>query len=92
MALGALALLFNGISKIIQGTLGKEIPRWSKGILLGVGTLNIAVSVLAIMLPNLQESTLARSVSITLLITGIQMITSGVGMKKKHRKSHPSKT
>jgi uncharacterized membrane protein HdeD (DUF308 family) len=92
VVLGALALLFNGISKIIQGTLGKEIPRWSKGILLGVGTLNIAVSVLAIMLPNLQESTLARSVSITLLITGIQMITSGVGMKKKHRKSHPSKT
>ena len=92
VALGALALLFNGISKIIQGTLGKEIPRWSKGILLGVGTLNIAVSVLAIMLPNLQESTLARSVSITLLITGIQMITSGVGMKKKHRKSHASKT
>jgi uncharacterized membrane protein HdeD (DUF308 family) len=92
VALGALALLFNGISKIIQGTLGKEIPRWSKGILLGVGTLNIAVSVLAIMLPNLQESTLARSVSITLLITGIQMITSGIGIKKKYRKSHASKT
>jgi uncharacterized membrane protein HdeD (DUF308 family) len=92
IALGALALLFNGISKIVQGALGKEIPRWSKGILLGVGTLNIAVSVLAIMLPNLQASALARSVSITLLITGIQMITSGIGIKKKYRKSHASKT
>jgi uncharacterized membrane protein HdeD (DUF308 family) len=92
IALGALALLFNGISKIVQGALGKEIPRWSKGILLGVGTLNIAVSVLAIMFPNLQASALARSVSITLLITGIQMITSGIGIKKKYRKSHASKT
>ena len=91
IALGALALLFNGISKIIQGTRGKEIPRWSKGILLGVGTLNIAVSVLAIM-HFLEESALARSVSITLLITGIQMITSGVGIKKKYRKSHASQT
>ena len=70
----------------MQGT-GKDIPRWSKVILLGVGTLNIAVSVLAIM-HFLQESALARSVSITLLITGIQMITSGVGIKKKHSKSH----
>ncbi len=92
IALGALALLFNGISKIVQGTQGKEIPSWSKGILLGVGTLNIAVSVLAIMLPNLQASALARSVSITLLITGIQMITSGIGIKKKYRKSHASRT
>lgn len=91
IALGALALLFNGVSKIIQGTLGKEIPRWSKGILLGVGALNIAVSVLAIMFPNIHESTLARSVSITLLITGIQMITSAAGIKKKYGKSHPSK-
>ena len=86
IALGALALLFNGISKIMQGT-GKDIPHWSKVILLGVGTLNIAVSVLAIM-HFLQESVLARSVSITLLITGIQMITSGVGIKKKYSKSH----
>ena len=93
IALGALALLFNGISKIIQGTRGKEIPSWSKGILVGVGTMNIAVSVLAIMLPNLlQASALARSVSITLLITGIQMITSEIGIKKKYRKSHASKT
>ena len=92
IALGALALLFNGISKIVQGTRGKEIPSWSKGILVGVGTLNIAVSVLAIMLPNLHVSALARSVSITLLITGIQMITSGIGIKKKYRKSHASKT
>jgi len=84
VALGALALLFNGIGKIIEGARGKEIPRWSKGLLLGVGTLNIAVSVLAIT-HSLQESALARSVSITLLVTGIQMIISGVGIKK-HRK------
>jgi hypothetical protein len=71
---------------------GKEIPSWSKGILLGVGTMNIAVSVLAIMLPNFQASALARGISITLLIIGIPMITSGIGIKKKYRKSQASKT
>lgn len=84
--MGALALLFNGIGKIIEGVRGKEIPRWSKGLLLGVGTLNIAVSVLAIT-HSLQECKceLDRSISITLLVTGIQMIISGVGIKN-HRK------
>jgi uncharacterized membrane protein HdeD (DUF308 family) len=87
IALGALALLFNGISKIVQGARVKEIPGWSRCILLGVGGLNIFVSVLAIIAPNYGESTLARSISITLLITGIQMITSAIGIKKKYSKS-----
>jgi uncharacterized membrane protein HdeD (DUF308 family) len=83
--LGVLALLFNGISKIIQGTRDKEITRWLRGIILGVGTLNIAVSALAMIVPNIGESVLARSVSFTLFITGVQMIASGIGIKKKAR-------
>lgn len=88
IALGALALLFNGFSRIMQGIRSKEIPGWSKGILVIVGTLNIAVSALAIIVPNFGESPLARSVSITLLITGIQMIISALGIKKKYSASH----
>jgi uncharacterized membrane protein HdeD (DUF308 family) len=87
IALGALALLFNGISKITQGSRAKEIPGWSRYLLLGVGGLNIFVSVLAIIAPNYGQSTLARSISITLLITGIQMITLAIGIKKKYSKS-----
>jgi uncharacterized membrane protein HdeD (DUF308 family) len=90
IALGALALLFNGISKIVQGARVKEIPGWSRRILLGVGGLNIFVSVLAIIAPSYGESALARSISITLLITGIQMITSTIGIKKKYSKSQVS--
>ena len=90
IALGALALLFNGINKIAQGARVKEIPGWSKSILLGVGGLNIFVSALAIVAPNYDESALARSISITLLITGIQMIISAMGIKKKYRKSQVS--
>jgi uncharacterized membrane protein HdeD (DUF308 family) len=90
IALGALALLFNGFSTIAQGARVKEIPGWSRCILLGVGGLNIFVSVLAIIAPNYGESTLARSISITLLITGIQMITSAIGIKKKYSKSQVS--
>jgi uncharacterized membrane protein HdeD (DUF308 family) len=87
IALGTLALLFNGVSKIIQGTRGKDNPSWSKAILIGVGILNIAVSALALIIPNSGESTLARSISITLLITGIQMITSGIGIRQRYTKS-----
>jgi uncharacterized membrane protein HdeD (DUF308 family) len=84
--LGILALLFNGISKIIQGTRDRGITCWLRGIILGVGTLNIAVSALAMIVPNIGESVLARSVSFTLLITGVQMIASGIGIKKKARR------
>jgi uncharacterized membrane protein HdeD (DUF308 family) len=90
IALGTLALLFNGISKIMQGTIGKEIPKWSKAILIGVGILNIAVSALAVIVPSFGESILARSISITLLVTGIQMITSTLGIKQSHTKSQLS--
>jgi uncharacterized membrane protein HdeD (DUF308 family) len=92
IALGTLALLFNGISKIMQGIIGiigKEIPKWSKAILIGVGTLNIAVSALAIIVPSSGESILARSISITLLVTGIQMIVSSISIKQSHTKSQP---
>lgn len=89
IALGTLALLFNGISKIMQGIIGKEIPKWSKAIFIGVGTLNIAVSALALMVPISGESILVRSISITLLVTGIQMIVSSLGIKQSHTKSQP---
>lgn len=89
IALGTLALLFNGISKIMQGIIGKEIPKWSKAILIGVGTLNIAVSTLALIVPSSGESILARSISITLLVTGIQMIVSSISIKQSHTKSQP---
>jgi uncharacterized membrane protein HdeD (DUF308 family) len=90
IALGALALLFNGINKIVQGARVKEIPGWSRSILLGVGVLNIFVSALAMIAPSDGEHTLARSISITLLITGIQMIISTIGIKKKYSKSKVS--
>lgn len=89
IALGELALLFNGISKIQQGVIVKETRAWSKTLLLGVGGLNIFVSALALMTPS-GESTLARSISFTLLITGIQIMTSAMGIKKDHRKSQVS--
>ncbi|HYX55306.1 MAG TPA: hypothetical protein VE818_04040, partial [Nitrososphaeraceae archaeon] len=59
-------------------------------ILVGVGTMNIAVSALAITVPNFGDSQLARSISITLLITGIQMITSAISIKKKYNKPNAS--
>jgi uncharacterized membrane protein HdeD (DUF308 family) len=90
IALGALALLFNGVSRIIQGIREKEIQCWSRGILIGVGIINIVVSVLSLTIQNFGDSPLARSVSITLLITGIQMLSAPLDTKRKQNKPHAS--
>jgi uncharacterized membrane protein HdeD (DUF308 family) len=72
--LGALALLFNGVARIVQGIINKEIPGWSRAFLVGVGVLSIGVSTLVIAHPILIGVVLlALVISVSLLINGIQM-------------------
>jgi uncharacterized membrane protein HdeD (DUF308 family) len=86
--LGALALLFNGIARIVQGIINKEIPGWSRAFLVGVGVLCIGVSTLVIAHPiSIGLVLLALVISVSLLINGIQMIASGIGGRQRHAKS-----
>jgi uncharacterized membrane protein HdeD (DUF308 family) len=90
--LGALALLFNGIARIVQGLINKDMSRWSRGFLVGVGALSIAVSALVVIHPlTIGLTLLALSISIALLINGIQMITVGIGGKQRYAKSQVSR-
>lgn len=90
--LGALALLFNGIARIVQGIINKDMSRWSRGFLVGVGALSIAVSALVLIHPiTIGVTLLALSISIALLINGIQMIAVGIGGKQRYAKSQVSK-
>jgi uncharacterized membrane protein HdeD (DUF308 family) len=80
--LGAFALLFNGIARIIQGAISKNISNWFRGLLIGVGALSIGVSALVVEHPiGIGVPLLAITMSIALLITGIQMVAVGIGGK-----------
>jgi uncharacterized membrane protein HdeD (DUF308 family) len=85
--LGAFALLFNGIARIVQGIANKNAPRWSRSFLVGVGALSIAVSALVMVHPiSIGVVLLALVISISLLINGIQMIASGIAGKQRYAK------
>jgi uncharacterized membrane protein HdeD (DUF308 family) len=86
--LGALALLFNGIARIVQGIIHKGMSSWSRSFLVGVGILSIAISALVLIHPlTIGVVLLAISISIALLINGIQMIAVGIGGIQRYNKS-----
>jgi uncharacterized membrane protein HdeD (DUF308 family) len=70
----ALGLLFIGIARIIHGLTDKNISKWSKGSLLGVGILSLAVSFMVFAYPTLGVLLLTLVLGINLLIIGIQSV------------------
>jgi hypothetical protein len=71
--------LFNGIARIVEGVAGKQHSGFSKAFLIGVGILAIIISILVMAFPLLFGAALAGIIiAIGLLITGIQMVTSGI--------------
>lgn len=76
--LGALALLFSGISRIVHGISG-DFSGSSRGILIGVGILSVVISLVVIANPiEFGLVLLAIMLAITLLIGGIEMIALGI--------------
>jgi uncharacterized membrane protein HdeD (DUF308 family) len=74
VSLLALGLLFIGIARIIHGISDKNISKWSKGFLVGVGILSLAVSFTVIAYPAFGISLLTLVLGINLLIIGIQSV------------------
>jgi uncharacterized membrane protein HdeD (DUF308 family) len=75
--LGAVALLISGIARIIQG-ISREMPKFSKGLVIGVGVLSIAISLAIIANPiRMGLVLLVILLTGTLLIAGIEMILLG---------------
>jgi uncharacterized membrane protein HdeD (DUF308 family) len=70
----ALGLLFTGIARIIHGISDKNISKWSKGFLVGVGILSLAVSFMVFASPTLGVFLLTLVLGINLLIIGIQSV------------------
>ena len=81
--LGAVALLISGIARIIQG-ISREMPKFSKGLVIGVGVLSIVISLLIIANPiRMGLVLLVILLTGTLLIAGIEMILFGARGTRK---------
>jgi uncharacterized membrane protein HdeD (DUF308 family) len=71
------ALLFNGIARIVEG-MSAQHRGWSKVFLIGVGILAIIISIAVLASPMFGAALAGVIIAIGLLITGIQMVATGV--------------
>lgn len=80
-----LALLFNGIARIVEGLTGKH-SGWARAFLVGVGILTTIIGSLILVYPLFGTVLVAvlvvTIIAIGLLITGIQMIAVGAAGRK----------
>jgi uncharacterized membrane protein HdeD (DUF308 family) len=81
----ALGLLFIGIARIIHGISDKNTSKWSKGFLVGVGVLSLAVSFMVFASPALGVFLLTLVLGINLLIIGIQSVAYGISGHQRRR-------
>jgi uncharacterized membrane protein HdeD (DUF308 family) len=71
------ALLFNGIARVVEGMSGHH-SGWSRAALIGVGILSIILSIAVMVSPVFGAVLAGFIIAIALLITGMQMIATGV--------------
>ena len=74
----AFALLFNGVSRLIHGWRDRLRRGWSRGFRIGVGALEIGLSIAILVSPNMGATLVGILIAIALLIAGIQIIISGI--------------
>jgi uncharacterized membrane protein HdeD (DUF308 family) len=80
----ALGLLFIGIARIIHGLTDKNISKWSKGSLVGVGILSVAVSFVVFAYPSLGVLFLTLVLGINLLIIGVQSVAYAISDHRRY--------
>jgi uncharacterized membrane protein HdeD (DUF308 family) len=80
----AFGLLFIGIARIIHGLTDKNSSKWSKGSLVGVGILSLAVSFMVFAYPALGVFFLTLVLGINLLIIGVQSIAYAISGRSRY--------
>jgi uncharacterized membrane protein HdeD (DUF308 family) len=74
-----LALLFDGIARIIHGFGDRGQRGWVRGFYIGVGILAVIFGGSMIVFPLFGAAVTGLVIAIILLIIGIQMISAGIG-------------
>jgi uncharacterized membrane protein HdeD (DUF308 family) len=76
-----IALLFNGIARVVEGISGAH-SGWSRMFLIGVGILAIILSFAVMASPAFGAAIAGVIIAVALLITGIQMVSSGLSGRR----------
>jgi uncharacterized membrane protein HdeD (DUF308 family) len=74
-----LALLFDGIARIIHGFGDRSQRGWVRGFSIGVGVIAVIFAILIMASPFFGAVLAGLIIGIILLIIGIQMISAGIG-------------
>ncbi len=74
----AVALLFDGISRIVHGFSHKNQSKLDRAFTIGVGALEIALSIVILASPAFGFGFVASIIAIALFITGIQILVAGL--------------
>jgi uncharacterized membrane protein HdeD (DUF308 family) len=83
--IAAIALLFGGGAKIVEGLRRRDRSRWHRYSSLGVGALALAVAVTIFIVPSFGIGLVGVIFGIVLIIMGIQMVSSGITGRQKMR-------
>jgi uncharacterized membrane protein HdeD (DUF308 family) len=78
----SVGLFFIGLARIIQGIRNKNISRWSRALLIGVGVLSLVLSFIVIAHPVSGIIILTIILAINLLIIGIESIVNGTSSRR----------
>jgi uncharacterized membrane protein HdeD (DUF308 family) len=78
-----IALLIDGISRLVHGFGDKESRGWSRGFRIGVGALEVVLGILVMVSPAVGVVFVVFIIAIALLIVGIQMIAGGISGRRK---------
>jgi uncharacterized membrane protein HdeD (DUF308 family) len=77
-----IALLIDGISRLVHGFGDKESSRWSRGFRIGVGALEVTFGILIMASATVGVAFIALLIAIALLIVGIQSIANEISGKR----------
>lgn len=81
-----IALLIDGISRIIHSIKDHTNSKWSKYFGIGVGILSIVLAIVVITYPGIGLALAGILIGIALLVTSIQIISAGVTGENQRRR------
>jgi uncharacterized membrane protein HdeD (DUF308 family) len=83
----AIGLFFLGIARIIQGVANKGVSKWSRGSLVVVGILSLAISSIVFAHPVSGVFLLTILLAVNLLVIGVESVVHGASVRKSVVKS-----
>ncbi|MGD9673446.1 MAG: DUF308 domain-containing protein [Candidatus Nitrosocosmicus sp.] len=78
IALIAFGLLFDGVSRIIEGTVERARHGWNRAFNMAAGIVSIILSIIIITMPSIGEIFISLLIAFALFITGFVILIGGI--------------